>query len=68
MPILQCKDASKSIKDGEEVEVILEKGIIKNKTTGRTLHGEPPSNFVLKLIDAGGIVEFVKNNDIEELN
>lgn len=67
LPILQCQDAYENINEGDEVEVDFEKGRVTNKTNGKKLNATPLPHFVLKIVEAGGIVNFVKNHNIEEL-
>lgn len=55
LPLLVCKGASQMIKDGDEVEVDLLSGIVKNVRTGETLQGEKISDYAMKILNAGGI-------------
>ena len=67
MPILECPEAVADITEGDEVEVDLANGQISNITNGHTYQARPLPDFVLKIADAGGIVNFLKEHDIEEL-
>ena len=67
LPILECRPAADEIKEGDEVEVSLETGAIKDLTTGKTYQASPLPDFVLKIAAAGGIVNFLKEHDIQEL-
>lgn len=67
LPILVCPDAAADIDEGNEVEVELDKGLIHNKTKGHTYQATPLPTFVLKIAEAGGIVNYLKAHDIEEL-
>ena len=67
LPILQCREAADNVKDGHEIEVDIEKSIIRNITTGSSFVATPLPGFVLKLVETGGLVEFIKNHDIAEL-
>lgn len=67
LPIFVCPDAAADIDEGNDIEVELEKGLIHNKTKGRTYQANPLPTFVLKIAEAGGIVNYLKNHDIEEL-
>jgi 3-isopropylmalate/(R)-2-methylmalate dehydratase small subunit len=67
LPILECPEAVADITEGDEVDVDLANGKIKNKTKGHTYQARPLPDFVLKIADAGGIVNFLKEHDIEEL-
>jgi 3-isopropylmalate/(R)-2-methylmalate dehydratase small subunit len=67
LPILVCPDAAAGIDEGDDVDVELDKGLIHNKTKGQTYQANPLPTFVLKIAEAGGIVNYLKAHDIEEL-
>ena len=67
LPILECPDAVNGIAEGDEVEVDLATGAIRNLASGQTFRANPLPDFVLKIAEAGGIVNFLKEHDIQEL-
>ena len=67
LPILECPEAVTDITEGDEVDVDLTNGQISNITKGYAYQARPLPDFVLKIADAGGIVNFLKEHDIEEL-
>ena len=52
--------AAAAIADGDEVEADLDAGVIRDLTTGETFTAAPFPPFVQKIIDCGGIEEYVK--------
>lgn len=62
LPILESPEAVDSIQAGEEVEVDLEKGTITNLTTGISFPAMPYPEFMRRIVEAGGYVNFVKEN------
>jgi 3-isopropylmalate/(R)-2-methylmalate dehydratase small subunit len=60
LPILESTAASKGIEEGDTIEVDLEKGKIKNITTGKTYEATAFPPFMQELINAGGLMEYVK--------
>ena len=60
LPILESEEASEEIENGDELEVDLEKGIIKNITKGKEFKAEPLPEFVLEIVSAGGLVSYVR--------
>jgi 3-isopropylmalate/(R)-2-methylmalate dehydratase small subunit len=50
------------IDEGDELEVDLENGIIKDLTKGITLQSTPIPPFMMRLLEDGGIVEHIKKN------
>lgn len=67
LPILECPEAAAGIAEGDEVEVDLASGRIRDLTSGQTFQAHPLPDFVLKIAEAGGIVNFLKEHDIQEL-
>ncbi len=67
LPILECPEAVADIDEGNEVDVNLTTGQITNVTKGNTYQARALPDFVLKIAEAGGIVNFLKEHDIEEL-
>ena len=61
LPALECPDVSKEIRTGDTVEVALDKGtIIVNGT--KTLSFVPAPGFMMEILSAGGLREYIKNN------
>lgn len=59
LPIIECPEAVSGIKEGDEVEVDFDSGIITNKTTGESYQGQPFPEFMQKIIDCGGLVNYI---------
>jgi len=60
LPILESAEAAEEIQEGNEVEVDLAKGEIKNLTTGRVHRAQPFPEFMQKIINAGGLIRYLK--------
>jgi 3-isopropylmalate/(R)-2-methylmalate dehydratase small subunit len=60
MPILESEEAAEKIGAGDEVEVDFTTGIIRNLTRNEVYQAEPFPPFISKLIEGGGLVEYVK--------
>ena len=67
LPILECPEAAAEIEEGDQVEVDITSGRITNLGNGNTYQARPLPDFVLKIAAAGGIVNFLKEHDIQEL-
>ena len=59
-PILECPEAALEIQKGDEVSVDLETGVIEDKTTGKTYQAAPQPPFIQAMIDAGGLLKYIK--------
>ena len=60
LPIIESVEAVDDMKDGDEVSVDLDKGVIKNITKGKEYSIPAYPDFMQKLISAGGLMNFVK--------
>ena len=61
LPILECAEAAREVKAGEELEINLEEGKITNLTTGRVYQATPFPKFMQELISAGGLIPYVRS-------
>jgi 3-isopropylmalate/(R)-2-methylmalate dehydratase small subunit len=59
LPILECPEAVKSADSGDELEVDLENGIIRNITKGVTSKAEPFPPFMRKIIESNGLIGYI---------
>jgi 3-isopropylmalate dehydratase small subunit len=60
LPILECPEAVAGISAGDEVEVDLASGRITNVTTGKSYSAKPFPEFMRKLIEVGGLVNYAR--------
>ena len=63
LPLMVCKGISQFVSEGDKLEIDLEKGIIKNITKNETIKGEKLPEFVLKMMEAGGIKKYYINKN-----
>ena len=62
LPILECPEAAAEIKAGDSVSVDFSTGVITDETTGKEYKAEPFPPFMQRLIEAGGLVPYIKEN------
>ena len=60
LPIFESEEASEKIKEGDEIEIDADKGIIKNISKGESYKANPIPPFMQELIASGGLVEWTK--------
>jgi 3-isopropylmalate/(R)-2-methylmalate dehydratase small subunit len=60
LPILECDEAVDGTDAGDELEVDLESGGIRNLTKATTYQAKPYPPFMLELMRAGGLVQYTK--------
>ena len=61
LPIIECPEAVVGIDDGDEVSVDFDSGIITNVTKGTSFKGQPFPEFMQKIIDAEGLVNYINS-------
>lgn len=60
-PIMECEEAADKIEKGDEVEVDFSTGVITNKTKNETYQSQPFPEFLQKMIDTDGLVNYVNS-------
>lgn len=59
LPIIECPEAAKGIEAGDAVEVDFDSGLITNKTKGTTFQGQAFPEFMQKIIQAEGLINYI---------
>ena len=60
LPILECPEAGDEIKQGDEVSVDFDSGVITDNTTGKSYRAEPFPPFIQDIIKKGGLLSSLK--------
>jgi 3-isopropylmalate dehydratase small subunit len=60
LPIFESEEAVDGISEGDQVEVEMESGVIRNLTSGETYQAAAVPPFMQELITSGGLMEYVK--------
>jgi len=60
LPILECPEGADRIRTGDELEIDLDSGVIENRTRKETYRAQAIPPFMQKLIEAGGLIEYVR--------
>jgi 3-isopropylmalate/(R)-2-methylmalate dehydratase small subunit len=55
LPVVEVKGILSECKTGDEIEVSLVDGVVRNITTGKTLTFIPYPDFILEILEAGGL-------------
>jgi 3-isopropylmalate/(R)-2-methylmalate dehydratase small subunit len=58
LPILECPEAVEESEAGDRLTINLRAGTITNQRLGRTYHTAPFPDFIMDIIDAGGLVAY----------
>ena len=59
LPIIECKEASEKISEGDDVEIDFDSGMIYNKTKGESYKGQAFPEFMQKIIKAEGLINYI---------
>lgn len=60
LPIFECPEAVDATDEGDVISFDLSSGTITNETKNQTFQAEPFPEFMLNIVDAGGLVEYTK--------
>lgn len=60
LPIMECREASEKIENGDEVEIDFDSGVITNITKGESYKAEPFPEFIKEIINKGGLLNSLK--------
>lgn len=60
LPIMECREASEHIQDGDEVEIDFDSGIIYNLTRSEQYQAEPFPAFIKEIIEKNGLLNSIK--------
>jgi 3-isopropylmalate/(R)-2-methylmalate dehydratase small subunit len=60
LPVLVCEEAVLASDDGQQMTVDLTTGVITNRTLERTFQAEPLNPFVARIVAAGGIINYIR--------
>ena len=61
LPLLECADAAMEIEMGHTLKIDLSTGNIFNETLNKTYHAKPYPDFMMNIINAGGLVNYTRD-------
>jgi 3-isopropylmalate/(R)-2-methylmalate dehydratase small subunit len=66
LPLIEVKGISKHVSEGDELEIDMEKGILKNLTTDEEFKIKGLPEFMVEILDEGGLIPYLKDH-IDEI-
>ena len=60
LPILECPEAVEETGKGDRLVVDLRAGTVANERTGRTYQTSPFPDFIMEIVQAGGLVPYTR--------
>jgi 3-isopropylmalate/(R)-2-methylmalate dehydratase small subunit len=70
LPLLESKNISQHVKEGDELHVDMEKGILKDLNTGEEFEIKGLPEFMLGILENGGLIPYLREHmsEIKEKN
>lgn len=62
LPVLRCSGVSKGFKTGDKVRVDMQGSKVRNLSTGKMFKFDPLPDFLLAIIRAGGLLQYMKKH------
>ena len=62
LPALECPGVTEAVSDGDLLEVDLPGGVILNKSTGARLSFTPLPDFMVAVLNEGGLAPYLRRN------
>jgi len=63
LPILECAEAAQGISAGDEISIDFETGVIEDLAKGTSFQAQPFPPFIQNIIDNGGLLNSLKNEN-----
>jgi 3-isopropylmalate/(R)-2-methylmalate dehydratase small subunit len=60
LPLLEAPGIHDFVETGQRLRIDIVRGLVENLTTGQTLHGNPPPEFLLEMLQAGGLIPLLQ--------
>jgi 3-isopropylmalate/(R)-2-methylmalate dehydratase small subunit len=64
LPALEVRSIVDAVAEGEELQVVFEKGVIRNRTRGTEMRAEPWPVMLLNVLSAGGLVALLEKKGL----
>jgi 3-isopropylmalate/(R)-2-methylmalate dehydratase small subunit len=61
LPLMECAEAVEGIEESDIVEIDLSAGMIDDLTRHKTFKANPYPEFMMEIINAGGLIEYTKS-------
>jgi 3-isopropylmalate/(R)-2-methylmalate dehydratase small subunit len=58
-PAFPCPGVSEIFQEGDQLELDIEKGLVKNLTTGKSVQGRPMDKGIIEMLEGGGIMPLI---------
>lgn len=66
LPLMESAEAVEGLQDGEKIAVDLSTGKIENKSSHQTFRAEPIPDFMRRLVQTGGLVDYIRRSQLKK--
>jgi 3-isopropylmalate/(R)-2-methylmalate dehydratase small subunit len=63
LPMLEAPGIHEWVETGDRLRVNVRTGLLENITSGESMRGNPPSGFMLDMVQAGGLIPLLKSGE-----
>ncbi len=60
--LIEAKGISKNIEEGDEIQIDIDKGIIKDLNSSKQFEIKPLPEFMMGIMNEGGLISYLKNH------
>jgi 3-isopropylmalate/(R)-2-methylmalate dehydratase small subunit len=64
LPLFEAAGIRALVNDGDRLRLNVAHGTAENLSTGKTLRGPPPSTFLLRMLEAGGLIPLLNSGSL----
>ena len=57
LPVIECRDILAAVNSGDEVVIDFNSGVVRNKSSGKSLSGVKLPSFIQEILADGGLIE-----------
>ena len=60
LPLLEAPGVHNIVETGDRIRVDIRRGLVENLSSGKSVRGNPPPEFLLEMLQAGGLIPLLK--------
>lgn len=61
LPLLEAPGIHELVETGDRLRVDVRRGVVENLTSGKSLQATPPPEFLLEMLEAGGLIPLLQS-------
>ena len=60
--LIEAKGISKNIEEGDEIQIDIDEGVLKDVTNSKEFEIKPLPEFMMGIMSEGGLISYLKNH------